>query len=178
MSSLIKAQPLSQKNPFQQTLDALEASLKAWGNFKKLIKDLNIISYKKKMNAGIRASILANAGHSPTLVVSPSELDLTQMLAFTNCHGRLAMGFDFTLFDKGNNVDDILEITWQLLLAINQYGDTLGLPFIYSMQWQVGSIGQAVDAGIFEGEIEGWSSFQSLLVSYSINKEELNINTK
>lgn len=176
--SLIKAQPLNRVNPFQQTLSALEASLKSWGNFKNLITDLNIISYKKKMNAGLRASIIKNAGHSPALVVSPSELDLTQMMAFTNCHGRLAMGFDFTLFDKGNNVDDILEITWQLLAAINNAGHNLGLPFIYSTQWGVGSIGQAVDAGIFEGEVEGWSSFQSLSVSYSIKDEDLNINNK
>lgn len=170
--------PLDQVNPFKQTLEALKASMQNWGNFKKHVKDLNIISFSRKMNAGIRENRQFNAGASPSLVVTPSDIDVTQMLAFTSCTGNIAMSFDFTLFDKGNKVDNILELVWQLFQAINQYGPTMGLDFILNMQWQVGSIGQANDAGIFEDETEGWASLLPLQVMYKISKEDLNINTK
>jgi len=170
--------PLDQVNPFKQTLEALKASLQAWGNFKRHVKDLNIISFSRKMNAGIRENRQFNSGASPSLVITPSDIDVTQMLAFTSCSGQIVMNFDFTLFDKGNKVDDILQLVWELFRAVNQYGPTMGLTFILNMQWQVGAIGQANDAGIFEEETEGWATLLPLTVMYSISKENLNINTK
>jgi len=167
--------PLSEENPFQQTLKALANSLQLYSNFKSQVKDLNIETYNKKMNSAFRSNRLSNAGSSPSLIISPSDIDVTQMLGFTNCAGRILMGFDFTLLDKSQKVEDILELAWQMLLGVNAY-PLLGLSFVQDITWQVGTVGQAVDAGILEFESDGWATFLPVIVTYAISKEDLNIN--
>ncbi len=164
-------------NPFQQTLGALAGSLKLHGNFTRHIKENNIETYNKKMNSSKRKNFLSAKGSSPALVISPSDIDVTQMLGFTNCAGRIVMGFEFTLLDSSQKVDDILELTWQMFLAMNKF-PRLALSFVQDVTWQVGSIGQAVDIGFLDFETEGWASFLPVIVSYSISQEDLNINTK
>ena len=178
MNAPIQELPLEQVNPFRQTLDAIQSLLQRHGNLKKLVKDLNIITFNRKMNAGLRKNIAMNKGASPSLIVSPSDIDVTQILGAGNCDGKIIMGYDFTLFDKGNNVTDILELVWQLFQAINSFGNDMGLSFIEQFQWQIGAIGQANELGFLEQETEGWSSFLPIIVVYTIDRKILNINTQ
>ena len=149
------------------------------GNLKRLIKDLNIITYRAKLNAGRRKNIGVNAGSNPTIVISPSDVDLTRMLTFSNCSGSILAAYDFSLYDKGNNVENMFELIWQLLLALNAYGSDFAMPFIESFQWQVGSMAQAEESFLeLDAQTEGWFTFLPLIVHFQISREDLNYNTR
>ncbi len=127
------------------------------------------------MNHAYRENLMSNKGGSPALIVSPADIDMTKMLGYTNCTGQIMMGFEFTLMDTSQAIKDILKLSWEMVLAINNY-HKLGLSFVQEVNWQVGIIGQAVEAGLLEYDVEGWSSFLPVIVTYSLSKEDLNIN--